>query len=64
MTRPPLPRGPWLVVGLARSGIAAGRALAAGPEDLQHREPGPGEADHEVRPAGKRRAGVHVTVCW
>jgi UDP-N-acetylmuramoylalanine--D-glutamate ligase len=27
--RPPLPDGPWLVVGLARSGLAAGRALAA-----------------------------------
>src|SRR5437763_9334264 len=27
--RPPLPPGPWLVVGLARSGLAAGRALAA-----------------------------------
>ncbi|UTI63163.1 Mur ligase family protein [Paraconexibacter antarcticus] len=28
-TRPALPEGPWLVVGLARSGLAAGRALAA-----------------------------------
>ncbi|MDQ2622272.1 MAG: UDP-N-acetylmuramoyl-L-alanine--D-glutamate ligase [Actinomycetota bacterium] len=27
--RPPLPDGPWLVVGLARSGIAAARALKA-----------------------------------
>lgn len=27
--RPPLPDGPWLVVGLARSGLAAGQALAA-----------------------------------
>jgi UDP-N-acetylmuramoylalanine--D-glutamate ligase len=27
--RPPLPPGPWLVVGLARSGIAAARALQA-----------------------------------
>ncbi|WP_354701829.1 UDP-N-acetylmuramoylalanine--D-glutamate ligase [Paraconexibacter sp. AEG42_29] len=27
--RPPLPEGPWLVVGLARSGLAAGAALAA-----------------------------------
>src|SRR3954471_22245000 len=26
--RPSLPPGPWLVVGLARSGVAAGRALA------------------------------------
>ena len=29
MTRPPLPPGPWLVVGLARSGIAAARVLHA-----------------------------------
>ena len=35
----------------------------AGAEHLQHREPGAGEADHEVRPAGQRRAGLHVTVC-
>ncbi len=27
--RPPLPSGPWLVVGLARSGVAAARALMA-----------------------------------
>ncbi|MEY2516032.1 MAG: UDP-N-acetylmuramoylalanine--D-glutamate ligase [bacterium] len=27
--RPPLPPGPWLVVGLARSGVAAAHALAA-----------------------------------
>lgn len=29
MARPPLPDGPFLVVGLARSGLAAGRLLAA-----------------------------------
>lgn len=29
MTRPPLPGGPYLVVGLARSGVAAARALRA-----------------------------------
>lgn len=28
-SRPPLPEGPWLVVGLARSGVAAARALKA-----------------------------------
>jgi hypothetical protein len=28
--RPPLPEGPFLVVGLARSGIAAARLLAGG----------------------------------
>ena len=32
--RPPLPPGPWLVVGLARSGLAAGRALAARGEEV------------------------------
>jgi UDP-N-acetylmuramoylalanine--D-glutamate ligase len=32
--RPPLPSGPWLVVGLARSGLAAGRALAARGEEV------------------------------
>ncbi|MEA2194598.1 MAG: UDP-N-acetylmuramoylalanine--D-glutamate ligase [Solirubrobacteraceae bacterium] len=32
--RPPLPAGPWLVVGLARSGIAAARALLARGEDV------------------------------
>jgi UDP-N-acetylmuramoylalanine--D-glutamate ligase len=32
--RPPLPDGPWLVVGLARSGLAAGRALTARGEEV------------------------------
>ena len=32
--RPPLPPGPWLVVGLARSGIAAARALIARGEEV------------------------------
>jgi UDP-N-acetylmuramoylalanine--D-glutamate ligase len=32
--RPPLPPGPYLVVGLARSGLAAGAALAARGEDV------------------------------
>ncbi len=32
--RPPLPPGPWLVVGLARSGIAAARTLSARGEDV------------------------------
>ena len=27
--RPPLPPGPWLVVGLARSGLAAGEWVVA-----------------------------------
>ncbi len=32
--RPPLPPGPWLVVGLARSGVAAARALIARGEEV------------------------------
>ena len=32
--RPPLPPGPWLVVGLARSGIAAARTLIARGEEV------------------------------
>ena len=32
--RPPLPAGPWLVVGLARSGLAAGALLAALGEEV------------------------------
>ncbi len=32
--RPPLPPGPWLVVGLARSGVAAARALQARGESV------------------------------
>ncbi|HEV7806813.1 MAG TPA: UDP-N-acetylmuramoyl-L-alanine--D-glutamate ligase [Solirubrobacteraceae bacterium] len=32
--RPPLPPGPWLVVGLARSGVAAAHALAARAEHV------------------------------
>ncbi|HWI07180.1 MAG TPA: Mur ligase family protein, partial [Solirubrobacteraceae bacterium] len=33
-SRPPLPPGPWLVVGLARSGVAAARALLARGEQV------------------------------
>ena len=33
-TRPALPPGPWLVVGLARSGVAAARALRARGEEV------------------------------
>ena len=32
--RPPLPSGPWLVVGLARSGVAAARTLMARGEEV------------------------------
>ncbi len=33
-SRPPLPPGPWLVVGLARSGVAAARVLAGLGEEV------------------------------
>ena len=33
-SRPALPAGPWLVVGLARSGIAAARTLLAGGQEV------------------------------
>ena len=42
--RPPLPPGPWLVVGLARSGVAAARALQARGEQVVAVDSGsPGE---------------------
>ena len=34
VSRPPLPGGPYLVVGLARSGVAAARALLARGEEV------------------------------
>jgi UDP-N-acetylmuramoylalanine--D-glutamate ligase len=43
--RPPLPPGPWLVVGLARSGLAAGRALAARGEEVLGVDRGRPDAD-------------------
>src|SRR5439155_6750965 len=65
--RPPLPPGPWLVVGLARSGIAAGRALAARREEVVGVDAGhpPGEPGFPVRLgtdglAELARAGVVV----
>ena len=42
---PPLPPGPYLVVGLARSGIAAARALRARGEDVVAVDSGRPEAD-------------------
>ena len=35
MRRPPLPPGPWLVVGLARSGVAALEVLQARGEEAR-----------------------------
>jgi UDP-N-acetylmuramoylalanine--D-glutamate ligase len=53
--RPPLPPGPFLVVGLARSGIAAARLLAARGEEVVGVDSGnPAEA------AGLRDIGVEV----
>ncbi len=53
--RPPLPRGPFLVVGLARSGVAAAQMLIARGEEVIGVDSG--------RPAGvERLAGVGVEV--
>jgi UDP-N-acetylmuramoylalanine--D-glutamate ligase len=55
--RPPLPPGPFLVVGLARSGVAAARMLAAGGEVVRGVDSGrPDEA------AGLGAAGVEVVL--
>jgi UDP-N-acetylmuramoylalanine--D-glutamate ligase len=53
--RPPLPRGPYLVVGLARSGQAAARLLAAGGEEVAGVDAGSPEGA-----AGLAEAGVEV----
>src|SRR3954454_24578851 len=53
--RPPLPRGPFLVVGLARSGVAAARLLVSLREEVVGVDSGiPGSA------AGLREVGVEV----
>lgn len=59
--RPPLPPGPYLVVGLARSGVAAALALAAarpGERIVAVDSGRPPEADAERE--GLERAGVEV----
>ncbi len=53
--RPPLPRGPFLVVGLARSGQAAARLLAGLGEKVRAVDRGNPEGA-----AGLRQAGVEV----
>ena len=53
--RPPLPRGPFLVVGLARSGCAAARLLAARGERVRGVDSG-----HPDGAAGLAGAGVEV----
>ncbi|HYP54735.1 MAG TPA: UDP-N-acetylmuramoyl-L-alanine--D-glutamate ligase [Solirubrobacterales bacterium] len=55
--RPPLPRGPFLVVGLARSGCAAARMLAARGEEVRGVDSG-----HPELAAGLRAEGVEVSL--
>jgi UDP-N-acetylmuramoylalanine--D-glutamate ligase len=53
--RPPLPKGPFLIVGLARSGQAAARLLAARGETVRAVDSG-----HPEGAAGLEGAGVEV----
>ena len=53
--RPPLPRGPFLVVGLARSGVAAAQLLAGRGEQVVGVDSG-----NPAAAAGLREAGVEV----
>jgi UDP-N-acetylmuramoylalanine--D-glutamate ligase len=55
--RPPLPEGPFLVVGLARSGAAAARFLAARGEDVRGVDSG-----HPEGAAGLAGEGVEVVL--
>ncbi|HEU4599118.1 MAG TPA: UDP-N-acetylmuramoyl-L-alanine--D-glutamate ligase [Solirubrobacterales bacterium] len=55
--RPPSPEGPFLVVGLARSGQAAARVLAARGEVVRAVDSG-----HPEGAAGLERAGVEVVL--
>jgi UDP-N-acetylmuramoylalanine--D-glutamate ligase len=55
--RPPLPGGPFLVVGLARSGQAAARLLAARGETVRAADSG-----HPEAAAGLEGAGVEVSL--
>jgi UDP-N-acetylmuramoylalanine--D-glutamate ligase len=58
-TRPALPTGPWLVVGLARSGVAAARALRARGEEVVAVDAAPvgGAVAAELKTLG---VGVHA----
>ncbi len=56
MSRPPLPEGPYLVVGLARSGAAAALALAARGEQVTGTDRG-GLAPRELVDAGVELVG-------
>ena len=55
--RPPLPRGPFLVVGLARSGVAAARLLAARGETVTGVDSG-----HPREVEGLRGLGVEAVL--
>jgi UDP-N-acetylmuramoylalanine--D-glutamate ligase len=54
--RPPLPPGPYLVLGLARSGVAAAAALAARGEQVIAVDSGPAERPALAEAAGRLRA--------
>lgn len=56
-TRPPLPRGPFLICGLARSGQAAARLLAARGETVRAVDSG-----HPEGAAGLEALGVEVSL--
>ncbi len=60
--RPRLPPGPYLVVGLARSGVAAALALRARGESVVGWDAGSGESDPELVTRARRlsEAGVEV----
>ncbi len=59
--RPPLPPGPYLVVGLARSGVAAALALRARGAEVIGCDSGPPDDDALLAAAGRlREAGVEV----
>jgi UDP-N-acetylmuramoylalanine--D-glutamate ligase len=60
-SRPPLPRGPFLVVGLARSGEAAALALRARGEEVIGADAGARDREDLAAAAGRlRAAGVEV----
>jgi UDP-N-acetylmuramoylalanine--D-glutamate ligase len=61
--RPALPPGPYLVVGLARSGIAAALTLRARGEEVSALDSGPEDSPALVAAAGRlREAGVEVSL--
>jgi UDP-N-acetylmuramoylalanine--D-glutamate ligase len=60
-SRPPLPGGPYLVVGLARSGVAAALALRALGQTVTGVDAGAGDRPALAQAAGRlREAGVEV----